>query len=1684
MGFDIFKILPKPKAIEDELAKQKGEEPSKLTVPRFAAKAALTLADMTFKLTDYVSSYVGKQVGKYIDVQTKVSDFLNPFDAKDTYVKQTWEEKLPSVVQYPFDSLQENVKDLQQTPYIRPTDEWSDATLIEKFSTKHFPETVYNTGADIVGSMGPYLIPVIGPALGFALNAGSTANEVKDVALENGASDEYADNLSFAAGLLVGAVGQIVPVKTLGALGKANFSKNFFKRLAQYASSIAKTSFGESITEVTETNIQLLAESTVREVSKDEFIQGSVMSAFAGALGGGFFKATADVINAVNNRDLNMQDMIIPALTTVERPARTPVTIEGKPISPTLTDAEKTKYSSILNLKNPEDVEQLERIIGVNETAEFIETKTYRGKDEIFLQDLIRTKIVDIDTKKESLEFKPFNTENLIFFHGTSAQNIESIKTSGLKKGSELPMDNFRGGGYGLLQKSVSLSKDSKIASIFTGDSNRGVVLEAIVNPDAFITQIDGVEDSKELNEYADELIKKGVDAVWIGGGEQELVVLNPKILTIGRVEEFKVIDGFTGFKTKQSPQFIRERDDLRPKTYGDVVKTINDYKKRLKLTNLESQVVDVIMDKHSQSFASSFGNTVSFTRQVPEFAADHEVMHTLLRNAHKLDIGITRKELQDEARLRYGDLETVDLEEKIAEDFEMYVEMRLRNQPTTIFGKLEKFFENIFEAIRKVFAPENIDVTRRFFEFAFQEEQSNPVVVSGTDTKMFTKQTDAGTLVLDFGDIQANFKRKIEPEEVVRLKERKREIEKAFDESEASFQIETEVEFNKEMQEKLEPDVLSAIKNNIYFKREGTLQDTSGEGFIMRSPKGRLTLVEPDARERFIKKGYEEVLPVEMFAQEHGFYSGIDFLEDQLNLSRLDVNEKALKRSHLEKTDPEYKNVVNKLDAIKAEVRGEKVTFERYLTDLGKRSRTQHRRVRLRAVQEFFNLSSREMKQITKRDYSLMTDAEFDKYLNDLDTQIISFQETVQKKSEVMQLIRDRKFIAYENLQKALQLPVISKMNLPQLEQFFAALEPYQMGDVFISPRRMEVIDNTKIAGARTIREIREALAQDASVPLSELEEITSTGLDKILYDVALARKNPLYEVIVNTFHTEWARNEIDLTNKLISFRNKIKLARTSNRTLGKMLIPQDEKVIEWLESKDKQKVEEKMTPEELEAAIEMQITFKEAYDELLKRKVLTDGIENYYTHIRRGFLETVKDDGLLVAFKEVFKQNELDKMTFNIIDDDTGTILPYEKFFQFALQRTGELTPTKNAAKAYEAYIKTYYKKIALDSVVPLVDMYVYSLEPKRMTEKGIQMDRTLRKFINEWLNNKRGRPFSFGGLVKPGGKVDISLRFARTFTSMIDLGLNVATGVAATVGEQVVTFKGAGPKVMIKGIKRQNTRKGRAFTKKYEQLFGHSFIEELFMPEKDIGEKLQDGLFSLFSIATLQANKEWVLGSLTEKEFETTTISPERIAQLRLDIGRQRVVKNFKSIVGTTSVGNAMTQYKTWAIPVLHTTISNWNNLIKQVRSRKINTNSREFIEEFRGLILISFVIMLIAAFKDEDDKTFAGQLKSKALREASTTIQALRPSTFAGVPRIVTFMSSLAGNLEEIATAERYKTTGKLKGVQELKRQFTPAIVRQLKPKETKRKTPSLNLKAPTVKPRKRSTKKRRTPSLQL
>lgn len=133
----------------------------------------------------------------------------------------------------------------------------------------------------------------------------------------------------------------------------------------------------------------------------------------------------------------------------------------------------------------------------------------------------------------------------------------------------------------------------------------------------------------------------------------------------------------------------------------------------------------------------------------------------------------------------------------------------------------------------------------------------------------------------------------------------------------------------------KISNDVVSGIKNNPFYKKEGDIKDIMGEGWLMENSAGRkIVAAGKDEIDSYLAKGYSKRIEIDQLAQEAGYDNGYDYLVDQVYMSGGGKITSAEVSAHqsLMKTDQNYKNLnetISKLDEELKTWKTEKVPLE-----------------------------------------------------------------------------------------------------------------------------------------------------------------------------------------------------------------------------------------------------------------------------------------------------------------------------------------------------------------------------------------------------------------------------------------------------------------------------------------------------------------------------------------------------------------------------------------------------------------------------------------------------------------------------------------------------------------------------------------------------------------------------------
>jgi|GEM_PF-4086661 len=746
----------------------------------------------------------------------------------------------------------------------------------------------------------------------------------------------------------------------------------------------------------------------------------------------------------------------------------------------------------------------------------------------------------------------------------------------------------------------------------------------------------------------------------------------------------------------------------------------------------------------------------------------------------------------------------------------------------------------------------------------------------------------------------------------------------------------------------------------------------------------------------------------------------------------------------------------VNTLVKLLAEANRQKNVAQRVAAkataDLKKETSIQDRRKAISAIKHHFKLSDASLRKIGgKTDVRYMTESQFTDFVERMKIMAAEEAEIATKRAIVKETIKTKELRKTENYRKALGLPPLTKMNEQQLDTFIAGLEDTLDQDAFLSQRQLETLDNTDMAGVRTEREVREFIARTTGGELKDMPELIITPMDLLRGHTALADRHPFLRLLVDEMNAATLKGEMITLTSEKEVNRLFKAARQSRkRGIIEKLIPTDERIANYLESENKAALAQDMTPEELAAAEYVRDGWEKKRDYLLQQQILTKYIENYMLHMRKDFLETWKTSGIIGAFRTMFKQQKEDKAIFNILSD-TGEILPLEKFFSSALFRSGSLDPTHNVARAYMTYERAFQKKIAFDAIMPKFDTFVSVMTPAQHTPAGLEMDRSLKRFYNQWINNEKGRRFDFGGLVPQGGGFDIMLRAGKMLTSMIDLAFSPSIAIANQVGERGANFVPMGAKNYAKGTYRTKTKHGRMIVEKYRNFVGKGPIQSLFEAADNIGNKFIKAAFAMLSDASIRANKHYLLGEMTDLEWKTGEITPERLAIMKREMGRWRVNSNGKSIVGSTSIGSSITQYRNWMVSSGRTTIKNLTTIAKDPK-KAFSREGRELL--YGAIITAGFYLLGKAVLKDEKDDGIIDEIISKSIRDGMSLVGALDPRVWTKPARQMQFVGDLLLIMQQIVTMEEYKNSkkgeykkGDSKAAATARKKLMPKAIRQ-------------------------------------
>jgi hypothetical protein len=676
--------------------------------------------------------------------------------------------------------------------------------------------------------------------------------------------------------------------------------------------------------------------------------------------------------------------------------------------------------------------------------------------------------------------------------------------------------------------------------------------------------------------------------------------------------------------------------------------------------------------------------------------------------------------------------------------------------------------------------------------------------------------------------------------------------------------------------------------------------------------------------------------------------------------------------------------------------------------------------------------------------------------------------------RNEVRKTLKERGVKREANIRALKGLPAINKMSTEQLGEYVEILKDYEIGAVALTPKRVKSLEGGKLAGARTFQDVLVFATERVKVDLASFLSAQKGQFDGIRDDTQLSESQPLYgfmvaqvqaeEAIGALAHQEFERANMRLGTAALNSRAKL----TTLAGLGRRLVPQMPEVMVHLEHlvSDPDVYAgvtnlPELTPEEQAYVDFLRDFYTHARAYLETRDDMETRFEGRYVpHMRRTVAEIVagiSDTGVKAAVGDFYEGLFSAQKELLAPESVSSPGLGLSKFFKFSQFRSGKMTPSNNLIRVSNTYAKQFFKKQALDRAVPVVDSVVEAMRglgKDKSPETEMAWD-ALGAFVKKYLNNKKGIQGEFNELAPRGGIVDLAVRFVSGWVSLAYIAGNITLQLAAPVGETAAAStliagqrKGSG----LLGLALANWRmlnertKANRIFEKYEAVVGKGAFAEVLEAGKSIDQRAGASLYALLQWSRTRTMKTLLMAMMTDKEFEAETISPERLAEIKVITGRWIDIAGMKSVVGSTTLGAAFTKFRGWQLPILRTSIQNVTSLLHSLGAQVEKTGvkgsktagflvklpskvlgndkplSAQQAGELYGIVEFTFVaaaISMAMGDAEEDD-----DLRKRVRSELFSLTQVFDPRKALTVGVVASFTEQIGRLLWVLLTLEEY------------------------------------------------------------
>lgn len=1109
----------------------------------------------------------------------------------------------------------------------------------------------------------------------------------------------------------------------------------------------------------------------------------------------------------------------------------------------------------------------------------------------------------------------------------------------------------------------------------------------------------------------------------------------------------------------------------------------LEDLKKRLAIDFdtvwIEAIVADYSVDpirglKTPNEFAEGVmsDNTIALKKKLDAYTAEHESIHLTIINLDRIEAfksrGITREKVMramaDKIGVVWNEKNSLKIEEQLAYDFERYVGEKNGEKPEGIIKQFFEVLKKLIEQFVQAYIKTDGNIIKDYYDVLHEGYSVASEVTRLENEGVINSFVKDG--VLDAYAL-GRIARSKEEDVAFKLSEER----DAYTQKLKKVYNDTSEKVSK-LEEKTEQDRIALTKTLIEKANTARVVDTTEEGvkklsrFTNRTkkPVGKLT-----------ERGLKEVETLEFENPEVAQKEVIDYLTNKQKLIETRRQLQVIRRD-LQNAKTGTKEGKATLRDVERRLRLRRRLLEQkdFYVDMGMKrgakeqmNMIRKRGIVLRNTQDMIGISDERAKKIIAgRRVHTMSEKEFNDFMQEFVGKAQDIRATLDARDEVKSIIQSEQLNKVDNLIRALELPTIDKMTQEQATAFASILYQYQFGDTFLTKRELETSIRTKYGEIRTERELLQKIEEITGISTNELRAIEGKGSDIYKNWFQLSKKNPFYSWLVGQkmlAKTKEISQVYKFRQTLDSLVRKARASRKSGsvaESIWDAVAPTDKEVFEALDTGDFSK----LTPEEKVLADFLTIMFRTKYDKLKENFKDFKGRENYVTHMARTFMETLKDTGSLKeAYTSFMNDQKETENAVEILASQTGEILAFDKFLPYMLRRSGQLVPSKNVSRIALTYFTATTRKELLDEFIPeaMLTLHGYKMITGQ-TEKGLDLKPALEQFTKQYLNDAKGRKIEF--ITRQGSFSDNLIAGFTAWISAKYIGGNPVLAFFNLFGDLLALSAGTTNKQKLNSFVRAFQKSD--VSEAVRGIIGQSPLQEITSTQGGIQSKILPFWFSLMSGTSYLANQLTVRGMLTQEEFKTGVVSDKRIQEIAEQINKFKLTDSYgRSLVGNTTAGKASTQFKTWAVPFLITTMEHFNDLVKNfaksasgtIKEKKlvnsfVPENKQQAIELGRivltGAIMYATVQALKGAFEDGDEQD---DYLWRQINNNLNTIYGILAMPFdktALVPVVIGEVNKVQDLLKQLWTMEEYKRptetnfTGDLKALKTFKDIVTP------------------------------------------